>query len=77
MIWKNDRKCMRNLVKTVQKIEQKMAGEVPETGINKGKTGVSQESENFILTARKWNKNKAYRKFRRNEYAASLNLIGG
>ena len=68
---------MQNLVKSVQKNGRKMGDEVPETGRNKGNIGVSQECKIFILTARKWNKNKAYRKFRRNEYAVSLNLIGG
>ena len=51
---------MKNLVKTVQKNEQKMGDKVPETGINKGKTGVSQERRIFVLVNRKKDKNKAY-----------------
>ena len=44
---------MRNLVKTVQKNERKMGGKVPETGINKGKTGVSQEKGDFRFSKQK------------------------
>ena len=51
---------MRNLVKTVQKNEQKIGGEVPETGINKGNIGVSQEGGIFDLISRKKYKNRAY-----------------